>query len=106
MSALAQPTRMTVFAALAKHRPDGLPVGELAKLVDTPANTMSAHLAILARAGAVVASRAGRVVTYTIAPEVLRDLTLFLVGQCAGGRDLISSELVEELNRACEVKSA
>lgn len=101
MSALAQPTRMAVFSALAKHQPGGLPVGELAKLVDTPANTMSTHLSILARAGAVIATRAGRVVTYTVAPQALRDLTLFLVGQCTGGADRLSSRLVEELDRAC-----
>lgn len=101
MSALAQPTRMAVFSALAKHRPDGLPVGELAKLVDTPANTMSTHLSILARAGAVTATRAGRVVTYTIVPEALRDLSVFLVGQCVGGHDRLNSDLIAQLDRAC-----
>ena len=100
MSALAQPTRLTVFTTLAQH-PGGLQVGELAKLVDTPANTMSTHLSILARAGVVLAARAGRVVTYTVAPEAVRDLAIFLIGQCAGGREKLSADLVDRLDNAC-----
>jgi DNA-binding transcriptional ArsR family regulator len=80
MSALAQPTRMEVFFAL-REKADGLSVGELAKLVDTPQNTMSSHLSILARAGAVVATRAGRVVTYSAAPGAMSDLASFLSGK-------------------------
>jgi ArsR family transcriptional regulator len=79
MSALAQPTRMEVFFAL-RARADGLSVGELAKLVDTPQNTMSSHLSILARAGAITATRAGRVVTYVAAPDAISHLTSFLSG--------------------------
>jgi DNA-binding transcriptional ArsR family regulator len=86
MSALAQPTRLTVFTTLSRH-PRGLQVGELAKLVDTPANTMSTHLSILARAGVVLAVRAGRVVTYTVAPKAVRDLTLFLIDQYLDGSE-------------------
>lgn len=100
MSALAQPTRLTVFATLARY-PNGLQVGELARLVDTPANTMSTHLSILARAGAVMAARAGRVVTYTVVPEAVRNLALFLVGHCAGGREKLSADFVDQLDRAC-----
>ena len=79
MSALAQPTRMEVFFAL-RDQPDGMSVGDLAKLVDTPPNTMSSHLSILARAGAVVASRSGRVVTYSVDPAAVAALVSFLSG--------------------------
>lgn len=101
MSALAQPTRMAVFLTLAQHRPDGLAVGELAKLVDTPPNTMSTHLAILARAGAVVSRRDGRTVYYAVVPEAVRDLALFLVGSARGGLENVKASLVEELDKAC-----
>lgn len=79
MSALAQPTRLRVFLELGR-RPEGLPVGELAKLIDTPANTMSTHLSILSRSGAVLARRSGRVVTYTADPGIVRELSSFLLG--------------------------
>ncbi len=101
MSALAQPTRLTVFATLARH-PGGLQVGELARLVDTPANTMSTHLSILARAGAVMAARAGRVVTYTVVPKAARDLAIFLVGHCLGGGERLNADLIDQLDQACK----
>lgn len=85
MSALAQPTRLAVFSALAKHQPGGLAVGQLAKLVETPPNTMSTHLAILARAGLVVPERSGRVVTYSVAPGVIKHLALFLLKRGSDG---------------------
>lgn len=84
MSALAQPTRMEVFFAL-RGRPEGLSVGELAKLVHTPQNTMSSHLSILARAGAIIATRAGRVVTYAADPDAITHLTSFLLGPARDG---------------------
>ena len=71
-AALAQITRIKVVAKLAEHGEEGLPAGELAKLLATPANTMSTHLAILARAGVVTAERRGRGVTYRLVPDTLR----------------------------------
>jgi len=105
MSALAQPTRLAVFLTLARHRPGGLPVGEIAKLVDTPPNTMSSHLSILARAGAVTPSRDGRTVSYTVVPSAVRDLTLFLVGGSLGGTEYVDSSFVKELEKVCSTES-
>lgn len=79
MSALAQPTRLRVTTMLAGEFPKGLPVGELATRVDTPQNTMSGHLAILARAGLVATRRIGRIVEYRVEPETLRSLAEFLL---------------------------
>lgn len=78
MSALAQPTRLNVFTILAGQQPAGLSAGEIAAKTNTPANTMSAHLAILLRAGLVTSSKAGRVVTYTACPAAVRELCTFL----------------------------
>ena len=78
MSALSQATRLNVFTILAGQHPAGLSAGELATKTNTPANTMSAHLAILSRAGLVTSSKEGRVVTYTACPGVVRELSAFL----------------------------
>ena len=78
MSALAQATRLNVFTILAGQHPAGLSAGEIAAKTDTPANTMSAHLAILSRAGLVTSSKKGRVVTYSACPSAVRDLCAFL----------------------------
>jgi len=82
MSALAQPTRLNVFTILAGQQPAGLSAGEIAAKSNTPANTMSAHLAILSRAGLVTSSKKGRVVTYTACPDAVRDLCAFLIEAC------------------------
>lgn len=82
MSALAQPTRLNVFTILAGQHPAGLSAGELASKSNTPPNTMSAHLAILSRAGLVTSSKEGRVVTYTACPGVVRELSAFLTQVC------------------------
>lgn len=83
MSALSQHTRLNVFTILAAQHPAGLSAGELATRSNTPANTMSAHLAILSRAGLVTSSKEGRVVTYTACPGVVRELSAFLTQVCS-----------------------
>ena len=50
LGALAQATRLDAFRLLVRHEPEGLPAGEVAKALDVPQNTMSVHLATLARA--------------------------------------------------------
>jgi ArsR family transcriptional regulator len=59
-AALAQPTRLEVFRLLVTHEPDGLAAGDIARALAVPQNTMSSHLAVLARGGLVVALRQGR----------------------------------------------
>ena len=65
---------MRVVESLAAEGAAGLAAGDLAALVGTPPNTMSTHLAILARAGVVASNRKGRVVTYRLVPDILRDI--------------------------------
>src|SRR4051812_173485 len=86
LSALAQPTRLDVFRLLVRHEPAGLPAGDVARTLGVPQNTMSAHLAILARAGLVQAERQGRSIVYRADLDALRRLTLFLVKDCCEGR--------------------
>jgi ArsR family transcriptional regulator len=60
LAALAQATRLETFRLLVRHEPDGLPAGEVARQLDIPQNTMSAHLAILTRAGLAGSERHSR----------------------------------------------
>lgn len=41
LGALAQTTRLETFRLLVRYEPDGIPAGELARLIDVPQNTMS-----------------------------------------------------------------
>jgi arsenate reductase len=64
LAALAQPSRLAAMRILARHRPFGLPAGDIARLLAVPHNTMSTHLAALEEAGLVRSRREGRLVIY------------------------------------------
>ena len=97
LAALAQGTRLDVFRLLVRHEPDGLPAGELARELATPHNTMSAHLAILSRAGLVNGERHSRSIIYRANLDRLREVMLFLVKDCCGGRAELCAPLIAEL---------
>ena len=103
-AALAQTTRLDAFRLLVAREPDGVPAGELARLMAVPQNTMSAHLAILARAGLVSGERHGRSIIYRADLARLRAVTLFLLKDCCGGRPEICAPLVADLAPCCSAK--
>ena len=101
LGALAQTTRLETFRLLVRHEPDGIPAGELARLIDVPQNTMSAHLATLSRAGLVTSERQSRSIIYRVDLDRLRDLVLFLLKDCCGGRADLCEPLLAELAPCC-----
>jgi len=86
LGALAQATRLAAFRTLIEAGQGGLAAGELAETLGTPHNTLSSHLAILARAGLVRSRREGRSVRYAVDSAGVRGLLRFLVGDCCNGR--------------------
>lgn len=86
LAALAQPTRLDVFRTLVRHEPEGLPAGELARALGIPHNTMSSHLAVLARAGLIHGERRSRSIIYRASLERLGELALFLLKDCCASR--------------------
>jgi ArsR family transcriptional regulator len=101
LAALAQCTRLDVFRLLVKHEPEGLPAGELARELATPHNTMSAHLAVLSRAGLVRGERHSRSIIYRAELDRLRDVMLFLVRDCCGGNAELCTPLIAGLEAPC-----
>ena len=87
LAALAQATRLDVFKLLVKRELDGLAAGDIARALAVPQNTMSAHLAILARAGLVMSERRSRSIIYRANLVTFQDLTSFMVEDCCGGRE-------------------
>jgi len=102
LAALAQTTRLDTFRLLVAREPEGVAAGELARLMAVPQNTMSAHLAILARAGLVSGERHSRSIIYRANLARLRELTLFLLKDCCGGRREVCAPLVADLAPCCE----
>ena len=101
LGALAQTTRLDTFRLLVRHEPDGLPAGEIARQLDVPQNTMSAHLGILSRAGLVKSERQSRSIIYRADLDTLRVLTLYLVKDCCAGKLELCVPLVAELVPCC-----
>jgi ArsR family transcriptional regulator, arsenate/arsenite/antimonite-responsive transcriptional repressor len=101
LGALAQKTRLETFRLLVKHEPDGVPAGEVARLVGVPQNTMSTHLSILARAGLVTGDRQSRSIIYRANLERFRDLSLYLIKDCCGGNAELCGPLIAELTPCC-----
>jgi DNA-binding transcriptional ArsR family regulator len=105
-AALAQPTRLEAFRLIIRHEPGGLPAGEIARLLEVPQNTMSTHLAILARAGLISAERQSRSIIYRSEIDRIREIASFLVNDCCGGRPELCEPLVAEFSPCCSSTEA
>jgi len=104
LAALAQPTRLQAFRILVKHEPDGLPAGELARLLEVPQNTLSAHLAVLSRADLVTSERHSRSIVYRANLGEFQKVALFLLQDCCGGRPEVCAPVIEGLRPCCPPK--
>jgi len=101
LSALAQPTRLAAFRLVVEHEPHGLPAGEIARRLDVPQNTMSSHLAQLARAGLLSADKQGRTIIYRADIERMRAVMGYLVNDCCGGRPELCTPLIADITPCC-----
>jgi ArsR family transcriptional regulator len=90
---------------LVAREPEGVPAGELARLMAVPQNTMSAHLSILSRAGLVRGERQSRSIIYRANLARFREVALFLLKDCCGGRSDICAPLVADLTPCCQPKA-
>lgn len=101
LAALAQETRLAVFRTLVAAHPDGIRAGEIAARFGVPHNTMSSHLAVLARAGLVRSQRSGRSIRYRADLDGFRQLVGFLTQDCCQGRPEICGPVLAPLVAAC-----
>jgi ArsR family transcriptional regulator, arsenate/arsenite/antimonite-responsive transcriptional repressor len=104
-AALSQATRLDAFRLLIAHEPEGLPAGEIARQMAVPHNTMSTHLAILARAGLIEAERQSRLIIYRARLEAVQALAAYLLKDCCGGRPEICAPLIADLSSCCPPKA-
>ncbi|HUJ47787.1 MAG TPA: helix-turn-helix domain-containing protein [Rhizomicrobium sp.] len=102
LSALAQDARLEVFRLLVKAGPEGLAAGEIARSLETAANTMSAQLLILANAGLIRARREGRSIIYFVDFAAMSDLLIFLTEDCCGGRAEVCAPLAAIATSCCK----
>ncbi|MET0361786.1 MAG: helix-turn-helix transcriptional regulator [Sphingobium sp.] len=97
LSALGQPTRLDTFKLLVRTGPQGMAASDIASAIGVPRNTMSAHLAILGKAGLVEAERVSRQIYYRPCLPRLATLTGFLMDGCCGGRTELCEPLLTQV---------
>lgn len=101
LSALAHEGRLAVFRLLVKAGPDGMAAGDIARRLDTAANTMSSQLLVLSNAGLIRARRDGRSIIYTADYDGMTGLLKFLTEDCCNGRAEICAPLAASVNACC-----
>ena len=97
LAALAHPTRLDAFRLLVRHEPDGLATGGLVAASGLSQSTFSTHLAVLAKAGLVVAEKQGRQQIQRAGIDTLRALMTFLANDCCQGRRELCEPLLADL---------
>jgi ArsR family transcriptional regulator, arsenate/arsenite/antimonite-responsive transcriptional repressor len=104
-AALAQTTRLDAFKLIVMHEPDGIPAGEISRILNIPQNTMSAHLGILSRSGLISSERQSRSIIYRADFESLRGAINFLLKDCCAGHPDICVPLLAEIAPCCPSKA-
>ena len=85
LSALAHDTRLRVFKLLVRQGPKGLSAGKIAKKLNTPASTLSFHLAHLTKVELVSGNRQSRSIIYTVNFDHIESLLAYLTENCCKG---------------------
>ncbi|PCI31950.1 MAG: transcriptional regulator [Alphaproteobacteria bacterium] len=98
-SALAQDSRLAIFRLLVTKQPEGLPVGEISRLLNIVPSTLSGHLGILKRAGLLKSTRQQREIHYAANLDHMGELVRFMLKDCCNGqvencRDIISLDSI------------
>ena len=97
-SALAQPTRLSVFRLLVRTGAAGLPAGVIAETVGARPNTLSTHLQALLSARLVTRERVGRSIIYRANHTGISRLLTFLVEDCCADEGSVCAPLLEAMN--------
>jgi len=95
LAALAQEGRLAVFRFLVRAGPEGLAAGQIARGLETPPNTLSAQLTVLANAGLVTSRREGRSIIYAAEYGHMSALLLYLAEDCCEGRPEVCAPLAD-----------
>jgi DNA-binding transcriptional ArsR family regulator len=99
---LSQETRLRVLRLLVQAGSEGLAAGVIAERVGVSASNISFHLSHLERAGLIRARRVARLIIYSAAYPVLRDLVRFLMEDCCAGDPRVVSPHCAPLEVRCE----
>lgn len=101
LGALSQESRLQAFRLLVRRGPQGMAAGDIARELAVPHNTLSSHLAILARAQLVTSRKSGRSIVYAADMAGTRALLGFLVEDCCGAKSEVCEPLLASALAEC-----
>lgn len=79
---LSSGIRLDVFRLLARHAPEGLVAGEIARRMDIPASNLSFHLKALMAVDMVSMEKEGRFLRYRANLPLMLETVAFLMEEC------------------------
>lgn len=82
LEALGNSTRLAIYEQLVKVKDGGIKVGEINKIIDIPASTLSHHLSKLINCGLVKQERIGRSLICRADTEAMDSLFIYLANNC------------------------
>ncbi len=85
LAELGHSKRLSIFRHLVRCGPEGCPVGNVQRILDIPASTLSHHLARLVSAGLVEQRREGRTLYCVPRMDVLAETMAYLTEECCQG---------------------
>lgn len=85
LEALGNETRLSIFRVLVQAGSQGVPVGEVQKILAIPASTLSHHIAKLVQAGMVEQRRESRTLYCLANYTAMQNLIGFLTEKCCTG---------------------
>jgi ArsR family transcriptional regulator len=85
LSALGEPTRLSIFRLLVEAGPAGLVVGQIAEGLSISPGTLSFHLKTLHHAGLITACKERQFIRYVANFDAMNELVSYLSAHCCGG---------------------
>ncbi|WP_228126775.1 ArsR/SmtB family transcription factor [Candidatus Viadribacter manganicus] len=90
LGALSNEHRLGIFRLLVQAGPLGMPAGEIADKLGSPASSLSFHLAHLTRAELIMQRRESRSLIYSANFDTMNGLIGFMTENCCGGASCAS----------------
>lgn len=75
-------TRLSIFRLLVKAGANGLPVGEVGRILGIPGSTLSHHIQRLVNVGLIYQRRESRTLYCEPQMNAIRDLADYLISEC------------------------
>ena len=85
LSELGNTTRLRIVRLLVRAGTDGLPVGEIQKVLQVPASTLSHHISHLRSVGLIWQEREGTVLHCCVDYGLIDSMVAFLTDECCVG---------------------